>query len=73
MTLGIITKQDIMEHNEQGQRDSAAEDFQKSLDELQHLLEENQTEEQPEKELKIDNTELKQPVEKARMIKDSSL
>ncbi|MEO0934134.1 MAG: hypothetical protein AAFY21_10390 [Cyanobacteria bacterium J06641_2] len=65
LTLGIITKQDIMEHNEQGQRDSAAEDFQKSLDELQHLLEENQTEEQPEKELKIDNTELKQPVEKA--------
>lgn len=54
-----------MEHNEQGQRDHAAEDFQKSLDELQHLLEENQTEEQPKKELEVDNTELKPPVEKS--------
>ncbi|MEM7715055.1 MAG: hypothetical protein AAF349_16005 [Cyanobacteria bacterium P01_A01_bin.68] len=56
-----------MEHNEQGQRNSAAEDFQKSLDQLQHLLEENQTQEQPEKEkeLEVDNTELKPPVEKA--------
>lgn len=54
-----------MEHNEQGQRNNAAEDFQKSLDELQHLLEENQTEEQPKKELEVDNTELKPPVEKS--------
>ncbi|WP_414622868.1 hypothetical protein [Calothrix sp. CCY 0018] len=52
-----------MEHNEEGQRNSAAEEFQKSLDELQLLLEESQTEEQPEKELEkeleVDNTKAK--------------
>ncbi len=49
-----------MEHNEQGQRNSAAEEFEKSLDELQLLLEENQTLDQPlqelEKQLEVDNT-----------------
>ncbi|MEM6755189.1 MAG: hypothetical protein AAF630_19725 [Cyanobacteria bacterium P01_C01_bin.38] len=58
-----------MEHNEQGQRNSAEEDFQKCLDELQLLLEENQTEEQPIEELskksKVDNTEPKQAVEES--------
>ncbi|MEM1394555.1 MAG: hypothetical protein AAF757_16980 [Cyanobacteria bacterium P01_D01_bin.116] len=54
-----------MEHNEQGHRNTAAEDFQKSLDQLQHLLEENQTEEQPEKELEVDNIELKPAVEES--------
>jgi hypothetical protein len=54
-----------MEHNEQGQRNSAAEEFQKSLDELQLLLEENQTEEQPVKELEVDRTPPKPPVEES--------
>ena len=69
-----------MEHNEQPQRSSAEEDFQKSLDQLQHLLEENQTEQQPvqelekelekelqelEKELEIANTQLKAAAEES--------
>ena len=54
-----------MEHNQPGERSSAEEDCQKCLDELQLLLEENQTDEQPVKELEVDNTELKPPVEKA--------
>ncbi|MGB6297843.1 MAG: hypothetical protein WBF90_16900 [Rivularia sp. (in: cyanobacteria)] len=58
-----------MEHNEQGQRNSAEEEFQKSLDELQLLLEENQTEEQPveelEKDLVVDNTKAKPAVEES--------
>ncbi|MEO1375619.1 MAG: hypothetical protein AAFW70_15150 [Cyanobacteria bacterium J06635_10] len=35
-----------MEQNEQEQRSSAAKEFQESLDHLQHLLEEDLTEEQ---------------------------
>ncbi len=69
-----------MEHNEEGQRNSAAKDFQKSLDQLQNLLEKNQTEEQPvkelekelekelkelEKELEIANTQLKAAAEES--------
>ena len=58
-----------MEHNEQSQRNGAAEDFQKSLDQLQHILEENQTEEQPEKESEVknevENTELQPEVEES--------
>jgi len=54
-----------MEHNEQPQRNSAAEEFQKSLDQLQHLLEENQAEEEPDKELEVDSTQLKPAVEES--------
>lgn len=65
----IKTKPDIMEHNEQPQRSSAEEEFQKSLDELQLLLEENQTEEQPveelEKDLVVDNTKAKPAAEES--------
>lgn len=54
-----------MEHNQQGERNSAAEDFEKSLDQLQHLLEENQAEEQPSSELEAEKIpqkpEVKQP------------
>lgn len=55
-----------MEHNEQP-RSSAEEEFQKSLDELQLLLEENQTEEQPLEKLRkdsvVDNIPTKPAVE----------
>lgn len=63
LILGIKTKRDIMEQNEQGQRSNAAKDFQESLDQLQHLLEEDQTEEQQKPELKIDRVPKKQVVE----------
>ncbi|MBV6623389.1 MAG: hypothetical protein KI793_10695 [Rivularia sp. (in: Bacteria)] len=48
-----------MEHNEQEQRNGAAKEFQESLDQLQNLLEENQTEEKPEKDLQIGNNSQK--------------
>ncbi|MCJ8281031.1 MAG: hypothetical protein MJK14_14405 [Rivularia sp. ALOHA_DT_140] len=54
-----------MEHNQQEQRSSAAKDFQESLDQLQHILEENQTDEQSEKELKVDNISPKPPAEES--------
>ncbi|AFY53091.1 hypothetical protein Riv7116_0493 [Rivularia sp. PCC 7116] len=53
-----------MEHNEQGQRDGVAKEFQESLDQLQNLLEENQTEEKPEKELTIKNNSQKPATKK---------
>ncbi|MGB3656109.1 MAG: hypothetical protein WBA41_33515 [Rivularia sp. (in: cyanobacteria)] len=57
----------MMEHNEQGQRNSAAKEFQESLDQLQHLLEEieeNQTEQQAPKP-KVDPIPEKQAVEES--------
>ena len=43
-----ILIQETMEPNEQGQRNSSTNDFQKSLDELQHLLEEDEAQQQPQ-------------------------
>ncbi|MEO1429728.1 MAG: hypothetical protein AAFS12_04070 [Cyanobacteria bacterium J06632_19] len=55
-----------MEHNQQGQRKVVAKEFQESLDQLQNLLEENQTKEKPEKELEIENNSQKPASEKPR-------
>ncbi|MEM9924940.1 MAG: hypothetical protein AAF915_14495 [Cyanobacteria bacterium P01_D01_bin.50] len=52
-----------MEQNEQEQRSSAAKDFQDSLDQLQHLLEEDPIEEQLVQEAKMDKATQKQVVE----------
>ncbi len=49
-----------MEQNEQEQRISAAKEFQESLDQLQHILEENHTEEQQTPESEVDKTAKKQ-------------
>ncbi len=67
LILGIKTKRDIMEQNEQGQRNSAAKEFQESLDQLQRLLEEieeNQEEQQTAKP-KVDPIPEKQAVEES--------
>ena len=49
-----------MEQNDQEQRSSAAKDFQESLDQLQHLLEENHTEEQQAPESVVESKAKKQ-------------
>ena len=68
LILGIKTKRDIMEQNEQGQRNSAAKEFEESLDQLQHLLEEieeNQTDSQQTPKPKVDPIPQKQAVEES--------
>ncbi len=44
-----------MEHNEQGERNGAAKEFQKSLDHLQNLLEEDATEEKQAPKVEVEN------------------
>jgi hypothetical protein len=58
-----------MEQNEQGKRKGAAKEFEKefekSLDHLQHLLEENQTEEQLAPDLVVDSAQREEIVEES--------
>lgn len=54
-----------MEQNEQEQRSSAAKEFQESLDQLQHLLEENPTEEQQTPESQVEKKAKKEADERS--------
>lgn len=59
----ITTKRDIMEQNEQGKPKGTAKEFEKSLEHVQNLLEENQIEQQIVPDLVVDSPQREQVVE----------
>ncbi|MEB3219507.1 MAG: hypothetical protein VKN72_25170 [Nostocales cyanobacterium 94392] len=56
-----------MEQNEQGKRQGAAKEFQETLEHLQHLLEEDQTEQKIAPELAVD------PIIEEETVEDSPI